>query len=191
MTRLLLVDNYDSFTHNLAAGLHLGGADVTVVRNDAIDRDGVATLGPDGIVLSPGPGHPGVPRDFGVCTDLVRRPLDVPMLGVCLGMQGMVHHTGGRVIAAPELVHGEASDAELEDHPLFDGVARRTPVGRYHSLCVDADLPPAWSPIGTSGTVVMAVAHQDRPWVGVQFHPESILTPQGPRMLQNFVEMCR
>lgn len=192
MTRLLLLDNYDSFTHNLAHGLMAAGADVEVRRNDAIDRAGIAAAHYDGIVLSPGPGSPTVPRDFGVCADVITDPLDVPMLGICLGMQGMAAHTGGRVLRAPEIVHGEARATTLVDHPIFAGIPATVQVGRYHSLCVDAaSLPDAWQRLGHSDDgILMAMAHRERPWVGLQFHPESILSPEGPIMLQNFVEMC-
>ncbi len=184
--KLLLIDNYDSFTYNLAAGL--APADVTVCRNDAISRDQVESF--DGIVLSPGPGDPANPRDFGVCQEVIVEPVDVPLLGVCLGMQGMAHHTGGRVGPAPQILHGQASPVSLQDHPLFEGVQRPAMVGRYHSLCVEA-LSPQWRPLGEYQGTLMAMAHRQRPWIGVQFHPESILTPDGPLMLQNFVEMCQ
>lgn len=188
MTRILVIDNYDSFTYNLADGLGRAGADVQVHRNDAIDRDAIAASTPDGLVLSPGPGSPANEKDFGVCRDLITKPLEVPMLGVCLGMQGMALHTGGSVGAAPELVHGEASPLHLGTHPLFDGMPRPTPVARYHSLCVtDA---PGWQHLGEVDGTLMAMAHPKRPWMGVQFHPESILSPAGQTLLENFVRMC-
>lgn len=190
--RILVIDNYDSFTYNLVHALAQQGADVEVRRNDTIDRAAVAALAPDGIVLSPGPGHPAVQRDFGVCADLIREPLDMPMLGVCLGMQGMAQHTGGTVVRAPELVHGEASPASLEEHPLFAGLPRQVPVGRYHSLAVqESGLPSEWRVIARTGDLVMGIAHRSLPWTGVQFHPESILTPDGPSMVRNFVESCQ
>lgn len=193
MTHLAVIDNYDSFSHNLAHAFATAGARVTVRRNDAVDPDGVAALEPDGLVLSPGPGHPAQARDFGVCAGLLQDPLDVPVLGVCLGMQGMAHHTGGGVVPAPEPVHGEATRFRPGDHAIFDGLADELSVGRYHSLVVDPEtLPDPWTPLGSGDDgVLMAMAHRRLPWVGVQFHPESILTPDGPRMAANFLEMCR
>lgn len=190
MTRILLVDNYDSFTYNLADGLRKEGAHVEVHRNDAVTRQDIERRRPDGIVLSPGPGHPENERDFGVCRQLIEDPLQVPMLGVCLGMQGMALHTGGRVLAAPELVHGESSLCELESHPLFDGLKSPQEVARYHSLCVSEPMPPGWEITARANGIIMAMHHQERPWIGVQFHPESILTPNGQTMLRNFIRMC-
>lgn len=188
---VVLVDNYDSFTHNLDHAFAEAGATTHVVRNDAVDRSAVAAMNPDAIVLSPGPGHPDVPGDFGVCADLIRDPLDVPMLGVCLGMQGMASHTGGSVVPAPSIVHGESDAFQRVDHAVFQGLPPAPMVGRYHSLCVDPEsLPPEWMPLGSSGDgTLMAMAHHERPWIGLQFHPESILTPDGPAMIRNFLEM--
>jgi anthranilate synthase/aminodeoxychorismate synthase-like glutamine amidotransferase len=135
--RLLLVDNYDSFTHNLAHGLAMAGARVDLVRNDALELEDVLALGVDGAVLSPGPGHPAVRRDFGVCADLVRAGGSLPLFGVCLGLQGMAHHTGGRVLQAPEPVHGQATRVALEPHALFEGLPPRIAAGRYHSLVAE------------------------------------------------------
>lgn len=185
--RVLVIDNYDSFTHNLVHAFATAGAQVTVHRNDAIGRADIVAEGPDLVVLSPGPGHPGEPRDFGVCADLITDPTDIPLFGVCLGMQGLAHHTGGTVVPAPAIVHGETAQVPRADHPLFDGLPDTLDVGRYHSLAVDGDsLPAEWTSLGTTddGTL-MAMAHTERPWIGVQFHPESILTPDGPRMVQN------
>jgi anthranilate synthase/aminodeoxychorismate synthase-like glutamine amidotransferase len=190
--RLLVVDNYDSFTHNLAHGLAAAGARVDVLRNDAAGLEGVLALGADGAVLSPGPGHPGNARDFGVCADLVRSAGTLPLFGVCLGLQGMVHHTGGAVVRAPRPVHGQATRVSLSPHALFAGLPRTIDAGRYHSLVADeASLPPEWQVIGRGDGLVMALAHRRRPMAGVQFHPESILTPRGPRLLRNVVRWCR
>ena len=189
---LLVVDNYDSFTHNLAHGLAAAGAKVDVVRNDAADLQGILALGLDGVVLSPGPGHPAVARDFGVCADLVRGAGSLPLFGVCLGLQGMAHHTGGRVVRAPEPVHGRSTSVALEPHPLFEGLPRRIAAGRYHSLVAEeASLPADWTVIGRGDGLVMAMAHARRPMAGVQFHPESILTRHGPRLLRNVVRWCK
>lgn len=190
--RLLLVDNYDSFTHNLAHGLQAAGARVEVRRNDAVGLEDVLGDGFDGAVLSPGPGHPAVARDFGVCAQLVRRGGALPLFGVCLGLQGMAHHTGGRVVRAPAPVHGEATRVDLGDHALFRGLPRALRAGRYHSLVAEeASLPPDWQVVARGDGLVMAMAHRRRPMAGVQFHPESILTPQGPRLLRNVVRWMR
>ncbi len=192
MTRLLVIDNYDSFTYNLVHGLTAAGAEVTVRRNDAITRSDIEAMRVEGIVLSPGPGSPGVARDVGVCADLIADPLPVPLLGVCLGMQAMAHYTGGTVRRAPSVVHGEANTITLAPHPCFRGLPESVEVGRYHSLCVETPLPRQWQALGSSEDgVLMAMAHRERPWLGLQFHPESILSPTGQTMLQNFVEMCR
>jgi len=193
--RIVLVDNYDSFTYNLAHGLAAAGARVEVLRNDAVDLDGVLARGADGVVLSPGPGHPAVARDVGVCADLVRSGGTLPTFGVCLGLQAMAQHTGGNVVRAPRAVHGEASRVRLHPHPLFAGLPSTMEAGRYHSLVAErATLPADWDVIaeGDAGAdgepgLVMAIAHRTRPMLGVQFHPESILTPHGPRLLRNAV----
>lgn len=167
------------------------GAHVEVVRNDAVDVHGVLQRGADGLVLSPGPGHPGVARDVGVMADLLREAVPLPLLGVCLGLQAMVHFTGGRVVRAPHPVHGRASPVALEPSPLFAGLPKSVPVGRYHSLVAEeAALPPTWRVVARGDGLIMGIEHRERPWWGVQFHPESILTPEGPRILRNFVNLC-
>jgi len=188
--RVAVVDNYDSFTHNLAHAVAVAGAGVEVVRNDAVDLAGLLALRPDAIVLSPGPGTPAEARDVGVCGPLLRSGARVPILGVCLGMQAMAHFTGGRVVRAPRPVHGEASEVDLVAHRLFEGLPPRIPAGRYHSLCVDEPSLPAEWQVVARGDVPMAMAHRALPWVGVQFHPESILTPHGPRLVANFLALA-
>jgi anthranilate synthase/aminodeoxychorismate synthase-like glutamine amidotransferase len=189
--RILVVDNYDSFTHNLVHGLATAGAIVDVARNDALRLDDVLTRRLDGVVLSPGPGHPENERDFGVCADLVRHGGALPLFGVCLGLQGMAHHTGGRVVRAPRPVHGRSTQVDLALHQIFAGLPRRIQAGRYHSLVAEeSSLPSDWIVIGRGDGLVMAMAHRTRPMAGVQFHPESILTPHGPRLLRNVVAWC-
>jgi anthranilate synthase component 2 len=189
--RVMLVDNYDSFTHNRAHAIAEQGHEVAVARNDALDVAGLLALRPAAIVLSPGPGTPAEPRDVGVCGPLLASRAEVPLLGVCLGMQAMAHFTGGRVVRAPRPVHGEASDVALSADPLFEGLGPRIAAGRYHSLAVEeAGLPAEWSVIARGDGVAMAMAHRDLPWWGVQFHPESILTPEGPRILRNFLRLA-
>lgn len=182
---ILLIDNYDSFTYNLAQLL----PQVKVVRNDEISLEEIASLAPTHIVLSPGPGHPGNPRDIGVCKDLLESDLQIPILGVCLGMQAMAHFSGGKVLKSPTIVHGEAKSAELAEHPIFAGITSPAMVGRYHSFCVDeVTLPAEWSIIARA-EVPMAMVHNQLPRIGLQFHPESILTPDGALMIHNFLEL--
>jgi anthranilate synthase/aminodeoxychorismate synthase-like glutamine amidotransferase len=187
--RLLLIDNYDSFTYNLAHGLIGAGAHVDVVRNDAATVEQATHY--DGIVLSPGPGHPGVARDVGACVPILRSGPHAPVLGVCLGMQTMGLVAGARVVRAPNPVHGQASQVELVQDPIWAGLPDHIFAGRYHSLAVEeGSLPEDWTPLARGDGLLMAMRHARRPWWGVQFHPESILTPTGPRILANFVGQC-
>jgi len=182
---ILVVDNYDSFAYNLVQ--YVGEfADVTVRRNDEIDVAGIRALDPDGIVVSPGPGTPG---EAGVSVDVFAET-DYPALGVCLGHQALCAANGAAVVHAPEVVHGKSSLVHHDDTPLYDGVPDPFEVGRYHSLAVEADgLPDVL--VETAHTtaetrVVMGVRHRRRPHYGVQFHPESILTDAGKRLVENF-----
>ncbi len=189
---LLLIDNYDSFTHNLAQLLGGLGADVVVHRNDAVDIDDIDAIVPSHIVLSPGPGHPENERDFGVCGPVIDRfGPSVPILGVCLGHQGIAHRLGGNVVRAPEIVHGKTSPVRHDGTGLFAGVPNPVDVMRYHSLVVERQSLPTVLRV-TSETVdtglVMAFAHREWPMIGVQFHPESIGTPTGQTMMRNFLE---
>jgi anthranilate synthase/aminodeoxychorismate synthase-like glutamine amidotransferase len=187
--RVLLIDNYDSFAHNLMQALWGLGAEVTVVRNDAIDRSGAVAADPTHVVLSPGPGRPEVPRDFGVCADLIDHLTDTPLLGVCLGHQGIAWRMGGAVVRAPEIVHGKVDRITHDGEGLFAGLPQPLPVMRYHSLTVDADRLPDCLTVTarTAGGLVMGLRHRARPLFGVQFHPESIGTPDGPSLLANFL----
>jgi anthranilate synthase component 2 len=196
--RVLLIDNYDSFTHNLyqMLGEAMGVAEeaagsLEVHRNDALSVAEIAEREPTHIVLSPGPGHPANPRDFGVCGDVVDELADVPILGVCLGHQGIVHRLGGSVVRAPRIVHGKTSALSHTGEGLFEGLPQDLQVMRYHSFIADrASLPPCLEVTAeTADGLVMAVAHRDRPLVGVQFHPESIGTPRGASMLAGFLAM--
>jgi para-aminobenzoate synthetase component 2 len=184
---LLLIDNYDSFVHNLARYFERLGQETRVIRNDALDVAGIRRLRPDAIVLSPGP---CTPREAGVSLELVRSlHAEVPMLGVCLGHQAIAHAFGGAVVRAVTPVHGQASLIRHDDTGLFRGVPSPMKIGRYHSLVVDpATLPEslrvtAWTEDG----VVMAFQHDRFPLFGVQFHPESILTEYGFDLLLNFL----
>src|SRR5215210_2031555 len=195
---ILVVDNYDSFTFNLVQALLAAGADVRVVRNDAIDRDGVEALATDpdanlrGIVISPGPGDPA---RAGVSVDTIRVAAEhaIPLLGVCLGMQSMAAAFGASIVRAPTLVHGEASEVTHDGAGLLDGMPPSFMAARYHSLAIDpATLPPELRVTAMSEVdrVIMGIRHVALPMEGVQFHPESVLTPQGPHLLANFLRQA-
>jgi para-aminobenzoate synthetase component II len=195
---ILVVDNYDSFTFNLVQALEAAGAEVRVLRNDAIDRAGVEALADDadaglrGIVISPGPGDP---TSAGVSVDavLVAADRSLPLLGVCLGMQSMAVAYGGSVVRAPTLVHGEASEVTHDGDGLLAGLPPSFPAARYHSLCVDLTTLPSEfrvTAMSEADRVVMGIRHTSLPMEGVQFHPESVLTPDGPRLLANFLRLA-
>ena len=190
--KTLLIDNYDSFTYNLFQLLaEANEEEPLVVRNDEADWAELAGLDFDNVVLSPGPGRPEREADFGVCAAAIRGT-KVPLLGVCLGHQGLGWLHGGRVVAAPEPVHGRLSAVLHDDSPLFAGIPREFQAVRYHSLCVEQPLPAdlrgiAW----TSDGVLMALEHRERPLWGVQFHPESVCAEHGRRLISNFSELSR
>jgi len=186
---ILLVDNYDSFTYNLAHLFGELGAEVVMRRNDAIDPDEAERLAPSHLVVSPGPGRP---KDAGVSLELVRRlGPRVPTLGVCLGHQVVVEAFGGDVGQAKRLVHGKPSEIEHDGRGLFDGLPERFEAGRYHSLAATT-IPNELEVSATcSEGEVMAVRHRELPVDGVQFHPESVLTPVGPDLARNFLERSR
>ncbi|HEX8714877.1 MAG TPA: aminodeoxychorismate synthase component I [Solirubrobacteraceae bacterium] len=190
--RTLLIDNYDSFTYNLYQLLaEANGDEPIVVRNDEAGWDELELLRFDNIVISPGPGRPDHAGDFGVCAEAIRRA-SAPLLGVCLGHQGLGWVYGGRVLPAPEVMHGRISAVLHDGSPLFAGIPREFQAVRYHSLCVEQPLPDELEPIAwTSDGVLMAVAHRTRPQWGVQFHPESICTEYGRRLLANFRELTQ
>ncbi|NHN42393.1 aminodeoxychorismate/anthranilate synthase component II [Halorubellus sp. JP-L1] len=178
--RVLVVDNYDSFAYNLVQYVGEFAGEVVVRRNDAIDVEGVRRLDPDGIVVSPGP---GTPADAGVSMSVFEE-LDLPALGVCLGHQALCAANGARVGHAPEVVHGKPSIIAHDGAGVFEGLPERLHVGRYHSLAVErGDLPASLSETAATatdeGATLMAVRHREKPHVGVQFHPESILTGDG------------
>jgi anthranilate synthase/aminodeoxychorismate synthase-like glutamine amidotransferase len=183
---ILLIDNYDSFTYNLAHLFGELGAEVVVRRNDAIDPDEAERLAPSHLVVSPGPGRPA---DAGVSVELVRRLAPrVPTLGVCLGHQAIVEAFGGEVGPARRLVHGKASEIDHDGRGLFEGLPEPFEAGRYHSLAASR-VPDSLEVSATcSEHEVMAVRHRELPVDGVQFHPESVLTPAGPQLARNFLE---
>jgi para-aminobenzoate synthetase component 2 len=195
---ILVVDNYDSFTFNLVQALQAAGAEVHVIRNDAIDRAGVERLADDpaedlrGIVISPGPGDPdtaGVSMD----TILVAADRGIPLLGVCLGMQSMAQAFGATIVRAPTLVHGEASEVTHDGAGLLEGMPPSFMAARYHSLSIDpATLPEELrvTAMSESDRVIMGIRHVSLPLEGVQFHPESVLTPEGPHLLANFLRQA-
>jgi anthranilate synthase/aminodeoxychorismate synthase-like glutamine amidotransferase len=183
---ILLIDNYDSFTYNLAHLFAELGAEVDVRRNDAIDADEAERLAPSHLVVSPGPGHPA---DAGATLEIVRRLAQrTPTLGVCLGHQAIVEAFGGEVGRAKTLVHGKATVISHDGRGLFDGLPADFLAGRYHSLA--ATSIPAELEISafSDDDEVMAVRHRGLPVDGVQFHPESVLTPLGPELARNFLE---
>ncbi len=191
---VLIVDNYDSFVYNLYQRLGELGANPTVVRNDAVTLKEVRQFDPDAVVLSPGPGHPANARDFGVCTDLLRHVgRHTPTLGVCLGHQGIGLVFGGEVGHAARLLHGKTSAVHHDGRTLFEGLPNPFVAGRYHSLALERGaIPPDLEVSATSEDgEVMAVRHRRYPIEGVQFHPESILTPEGPAILSNFLREVR
>jgi anthranilate synthase/aminodeoxychorismate synthase-like glutamine amidotransferase len=183
---ILLVDNYDSFTYNLAHLFGELGAEVRVVRNDAIDADEAERLAPSHLVISPGPGRP---VDTGVSRELLRRlGPKTPTLGVCLGHQAIVEVFGGEVGQAKRLVHGKPAAVAHDGRGLFEGLPDPFEAGRYHSLAATRVPDELEVCATTEDGEVMAVRHRELPIDGIQFHPESVLTPDGPALARNFLE---
>ncbi len=183
---ILLIDNYDSFTYNLAHLFRELGAEVTVLRNDAVDADTAEALEPTHLVVSPGPGRPA---DAGATLEILRRlGPRVPTLGVCLGHQAIVEAFGGEVGHARTLVHGKATEVVHDGRGLFAGLPDGFAAGRYHSLAATTVPPSLEVSAITEDGEVMAVRHRELPVDGVQFHPESVLTPNGRDIARNFVE---
>ena len=187
---ILIVDNFDSFVHNLARYLREAGHETLVLRNDAMTAAAMLAMTPDAIVISPGP---KAPADAGVSMELIARAPDaLPLLGVCLGHQCLVEAFGGSVHRADEPLHGEASAITHDGKGLFEGLGNPIQAGRYHSLIGALGAPSdlvgcAWSAAGE----LMAVRRRTAPWHGVQFHPESVLTPDGRAILANFLRLVR
>ena len=195
---ILVIDNYDSFTFNLVQALQAAGADVRVIRNDAIDRAGVEALAADpvidlrGIVISPGPGDPAA-AGVSVAAIQVAAEHSIPLLGVCLGMQSLAVAYGGTIVRAPTLVHGEASEVSHDGEGLLRGLPPSFMAARYHSLAVDPAMIPMElrvTAVCEEDRVVMGLRHTTLPLEGVQFHPESVLTPEGPHLLANFLRLA-
>ena len=186
-----MIDNYDSFTYNLVQYLGELGADVRVYRNDAITVDEIAALGPQEIVISPGP---CTPAEAGVSVDLIRRFAgEIPILGVCLGHQCIGAAFGGNIVRAQRLMHGKTSPIHHDGRTIFRGLSDPFDATRYHSLLIERDTLPsclelsAWTVEGE----IMGVRHRERLLEGIQFHPESILTIEGKQLLRNFLELAR
>jgi anthranilate synthase/aminodeoxychorismate synthase-like glutamine amidotransferase len=187
--RLLLIDNYDSFTYNLVQQFLVFGADVRVYRNDAISLDEARALEPTHLCISPGP---GTPQQAGVSMAMIRAFADrIPVFGVCLGHQSIVEVFGGRIVRAARLMHGKTSVIEHDQRGVFDQITQSCEVGRYHSLIAEPSSVPSELHISarTSQDEIMGVRHRQLMVEGVQFHPESVLTPDGPAMMQNFLRM--
>ena len=185
---ILLIDNYDSFTWNLAQYFGELGAPPLVKRNDEITLDDIASMRPDRIVISPGPGRP---EDAGISVAVVRRfGPETPLLGVCLGHQSIGIAFGGAVIRAPQLMHGKTSSVVHDGKGVFRGVSQPFTAGRYHSLVVADPLPSELEAAAhTDDGILMGVRHRTLPIHGVQFHPESVLTGEGRQLLKNFLEL--
>lgn len=194
---VLILDNYDSFTYNLYQMVQAQtDRSVVVRRNDELDWADLKAFSPERIILSPGPGHPARGSDFGICKAVISRQheLACPILGVCLGHQGLIHHYGGAIIPAPVIMHGKTSRVRiLRAHPLLASLPNPFTVMRYHSWAAErASLPKDFQILAETdeeNPLIMAVAHRDRPLYGVQFHPESIGTPQGNLLLRNFLRL--
>ena len=186
---ILVVDNYDSFTWNLVQLLAATGAAVEVVRNDAASAAELLARRPAGIVLSPGPGRP---ETAGVCMELLRQRPEVPPLGVCLGHQAPGVACGARCVRAPEVVHGKTSEIHHDRSGLFAGLPEPFAATRYHSLVLEPEgLPAELRPVArTADGTLMAIAHRELPYHGVQFHPESFATAGGARLAGNFLALC-
>lgn len=187
---ILLIDNYDSFSYNLFQLIGEINPDIKVIRNDEMTVEQIRALNPDKIILSPGPGRP---EDAGVIVEVAKTlGKDIPVLGVCLGHQAICNAFGATITYAKELMHGKQSEVSLDtSSPLFKELAPSGKVARYHSLAADANTMPDCLKVTakTSDNEIMAVEHKEYPIFGMQFHPESILTPDGKKMLKNFIEL--
>ncbi|MBU0586520.1 aminodeoxychorismate/anthranilate synthase component II [Candidatus Micrarchaeota archaeon] len=187
---ILIIDNYDSFAYNLYQYLGDLGVEPKVVRNDTISIEEIRKMKPEAIVLSPGPGHPEIKRDFGICKEIIKEIKDIPILGVCLGHQGIILHLGGKVVKNTKPMHGKTSEIEHNGKGIFKEVKNPLIVMRYHSL-VGMDLPECLEVTARSKDdhQVMAVQHKTLPIYGVQFHPESIMSEDGKKILENFLRV--
>lgn len=188
--KTLIIDNYDSFTFNLFQFLGELGGQPVVFRNDELSLEKIRALHPSHIVISPGPGRPDDPEYFGVNSAVIREMTTTPILGVCLGHQGICHVLGGKVVRAPQVMHGKTSEIIHDQKSLFRGIENPLIGMRYHSLIVERESLPLELKITAfekQSKIVMAVEHVTRPLFGIQFHPESVGTPSGKKILANFL----
>ena len=189
--RILLIDNYDSFTYNLVQAFQVENAEVLVYRNDEIDVQSISEINPTHIVISPGPGNP---KNAGISIKVIESFYQtIPILGVCLGHQCLVEFFGGKIIRAEKLMHGKTSQIEHDNHTIFRNMPIPFTAGRYHSLSADKNSMPGQLLVSakTNEGEIMGVRHESFPIEGVQFHPESILTPEGPKLLRNFLRYVK
>ena len=189
--RILLIDNYDSFTYNLVQAFQVENAGVLVYRNDEIDVQSISDINPTHIVISPGPGNP---KNAGISIEVIESFYQtIPILGVCLGHQCLVEFFGGKIIRAEKLMHGKTSQIEHDNHTIFRNMPIPFTAGRYHSLSADKNSMPRQLLVSakTNEGEIMGVRHESFPIEGVQFHPESILTPEGPKLLRNFLRYVK
>jgi len=193
--KILVIDNYDSFTYNLAQLLGELKTEPIVIRNDMITLKEIEKMNPDAIVISPGPGHPANKRDFGVCSDVITKlGPKIPILGVCLGHQGIVHVYGGKVVHAKKLRHGKTSDIAHKNTDIFEGVSNPFRATRYHSLVAEPDTIPDCLEVTARSNddgEIMGIKHKEHLILGVQFHPESVLTDDGRKILANFLKLVK
>jgi anthranilate synthase component 2/para-aminobenzoate synthetase component 2 len=187
--RLLLIDNYDSFTYNLVQAFLVLGADVKVYRNDQISTNQAVEIDPTHLCISPGPGRP---EDAGISLEMIATfEKRIPILGVCLGHQSLVSHFGGRIVSADRLMHGKTSMVHHDQKTIYEGLSEPFEAGRYHSLAAEMQSLPSVLEITarTEQDEIMGVRHRELPLEGVQFHPESVLTPEGDDLMRNFLEL--
>ncbi len=187
---IVMIDNFDSFTYNLVQYLRQLGSDVHVARNDALSVADIEAMAPQGIVISPGPGRP---ENAGVSIDTIRTFSGrVPLLGVCLGHQAIAAAFGGRIVSAKHLMHGKTSEITADGRSVFKGIKQPFTAMRYHSLAVSPDHLPSCLEVSahTDDGEIMALRHREHPTEGLQFHPESIMTTVGKRLLRNFLKAC-
>jgi anthranilate synthase component II len=188
---ILIIDNYDSFTYNLVQLIGAAGEDFRVVRNDAISVAGIRGMAPEGVLISPGPGRP---ESAGICVEtILELGPAIPILGVCLGHQAIGLAYGGTITRAPELMHGKSSEVHHDGRTIYRSLTSPFDAGRYHSLVIaPGSLPSPLRVVSqTSGGVIMGVRHESYPVEGIQFHPESILTPQGPTLIANWLNSLK
>ena len=193
--KILVIDNYDSFTYNLAQLLGELKTEPIVIRNDMITLQEIEKMNPDAIVISPGPGHPANKRDFGVCSEVITKlGSKIPILGVCLGHQGVVHVYGGKVVHAKKLRHGKTSNIEHGNSDIFEDVSNPFRATRYHSLVAQPDTIPECLEVTARSEddgEIMGIKHKEYLIRGVQFHPESVLTDDGRKILANFLKLVK